>query len=486
MKSVLENRSILEHANYPTASSALTDIVGKNHVKKLLLVAGDIAILYLSLYASFAIRTWSLPTGQAWFGNLLPFTILFGIWLLVFYVIDLYEIALSRNELTFYNRILQSLFICYGIGFIYFYFLSTDVFSIRPQTSFLIFAFLTSALFPLWRYGFNSLVEQPSLRRNVLVVGLNEGSLELIHEIQRKPQLGYRISAVIDSADNPLGSELLGVNVYDESVDLKQVLREEAVSLVVTAFDPRANARLVQHLFESLAMKLQFYELPTFYEKLTGKIPINSIGRIWFLENLAQRDKSLYEHWKRLFDIVFATILFLGALPFLPLIALAIKLDSKGPIFFFQTRTGLLGRPFQAVKFRTMTVEAEGDGVARWAQRNDPRITRIGRLLRKSRIDEIPQLWNVLRGEMSVIGPRPERPEFVVKLERHIPFYNERHLVKPGLTGWAQVKFHYGASVSDSFRKLQYDFFYVKNRSVILDLAILLKTVNIVITAKGQ
>jgi lipopolysaccharide/colanic/teichoic acid biosynthesis glycosyltransferase len=133
-----------------------------------------------------------------------------------------------------------------------------------------------------------------------------------------------------------------------------------------------------------------------------------------------------------------------------------------------------------------MSVKAESDGVARWAQRNDPRITRIGRFLRKSRLDELPQLWNVLRGEMSVIGPRPERPEFIVELERHIPFYNERHLVKPGLTGWAQVKFHYGASVADSFKKLQYDFFYVKNRSVMLDLAILLKTVNIVMTAKGQ
>jgi exopolysaccharide biosynthesis polyprenyl glycosylphosphotransferase len=415
----------------------------------------------------------------------MPFTILFGIWLLVFYINDLYEIATSRNDLNFYNRVLQSLFISFAAAFVYFYFL-TDVFSIKPQMLFLIFAFVTSAVFPLWRYWFNSFVEQPSLRRNVLVVGLNEGSLELIHEIRQKPQLGYRISAVIDSAENRGALKLAGIRVYDDSADLKSVLREEGINVVVTTFDPRANTRLMQHLFESLALKLQFYELPTFYEKVTGKIPINSIGHIWFLENLAQTDKSLYEHGKRLFDIVFSLLLFAATLPFLPLIALAIKLDSKGPVFFAQTRSGLLGKPFRAVKFRTMSVGAEGDGVARWAQKNDPRATRVGWFLRKSRIDEIPQLWNVLRGEMSIIGPRPERPEFIVDLERHIPFYNERHLVKPGLTGWAQIKFHYGASVSDSFRKLQYDFFYIKNRSMVLDVAILLKTVNIVVTAKGQ
>jgi exopolysaccharide biosynthesis polyprenyl glycosylphosphotransferase len=301
-----------------------------------------------------------------------------------------------------------------------------------------------------------------------------------------KPQLGYRIRAVVDSGKSRRSLELAGISVYDDSVDLKRVLREEGISVVVTAFDPRTNERLMQHLFESLALKLRFYELPTFYENVTGKIPVNSIGHIWFLENLAQADKGMYEHCKRIFDVAFSFMLSLAALPFLPFIAIAIKLESKGPVFFWQTRTGLLGRPFRAVKFRTMSIEAERDGVARWAQKNDPRITRVGRFLRKSRIDELPQLWNVFRGEMSVIGPRPERPEFVVELERHIPFYNERHLVKPGLTGWAQVKFHYGASISDSFRKLQYDFFYIKNRSLILDVAILLKTVNIVMTAKGQ
>ena len=238
--------------------------------------------------------------------------------------------------------------------------------------------------------------------------------------------------------------------------------------------------------FESLALKLQFYEFATFYEKLTGKIPVNSIGHIWFLENLAQTDKKSLRPLETIVDLVFSTALFLAALPSSRL--LPWQSNWTRPDRYFSSRRGrdFSAGLFRAIKFRTMSLEAEGDGVARWAQRNDPRVTRIGRLLRKSRIDEVPQIWNVLRGEMSVIGPRPERPEFVRELEQHIPFYNERHLVKPGLTGWAQVKFHYGASRSDSFKKLQYDFFYVKNRSVMLDVAIMLKTVNIVVTAKGQ
>jgi exopolysaccharide biosynthesis polyprenyl glycosylphosphotransferase len=470
----------------PAASNSFAEIVGKNHIKRLLLVLGDICVLYVSLYLSLAIRGSRLPSAELWSGSFLPFTLLFSIWLLVFYITDLYEIALNRNEFSFYNKIFQSLVINFAIAFVYFYFFSTDIFPIRPQITFIIFGLVTSTSFPLWRYRFNLFVEQPSLRQNVLVVGLNEGSLELIEEIMRKPQLGYRIRAVVGSSDGLMRLRLPGIKVYDDSVDLKQILREQSIGVVVMAFDPHANSHLTQHLFESLALKLQIYELPTFYEKITGTIPINSIGHIWFLENLAQTDNSLYEHLKRFFDVAFSLVLGLITLPLLPLIALAIKLDSKGPVFFFQTRTGLLGKPFRTVKFRTMSVEAEGDGVARWAQKNDPRITRVGRLLRKSRMDELPQLWNVLRGDMSVIGPRPERPEFIKQLERHIPFYNERHLVKPGLTGWAQIKFHYGSSMGDSFKKLQYDFFYIKNRSVFLDLAILLKTVNVVLAAKGQ
>ncbi len=274
--------------------------------------------------------------------------------------------------------------------------------------------------------------------------------------------------------------------MFDSKADIKQILREHDITTVLTALDPRSNPTLVKHLYESLALKLQFFDLPTFYEKLTGKIPVTTIGHIWFLENLAESEKAIYELGKRIFDMVFSTVILVLSLPFIPLIALLIKLDTKGPVFFRQIRVGLLGKPFEAVKFRSMIEGAEKNGEAQWASKNDPRVTKIGRFLRKTRIDEIPQLLNVFRGEMSLIGPRPERPEFVAKLLELIPFYNERHLVKPGLTGWAQISFQYGSSTGDALKKLQYDLFYIKNRSLPLDIGIVLKTINIILSGKGQ
>jgi len=219
---------------------------------------------------------------------------------------------------------------------------------------------------------------------------------------------------------------------------------------------------------------------------LTGKIPVTTIGHIWFLENLVESEKGVYEFFKRLFDIFFSSLALAASLPFVPLIVLLIKFNDGGAIFFKQSRTGYLSRRFVAIKFRSMVVDAEKDGKPLWASNNDPRVTKIGRMLRKIRLDEIPQFWNILRGEMTLVGPRPERPELVKDLLAIIPFYNERHLVKPGLTGWAQINFQYGASAKDAFKKLQYDLFYVKNRSFALDIGIILKTINIILSGKGQ
>lgn len=479
--------NIVDSAPEVTAQTAghrpLVGILGTDRAKKLLLIVGDVFVLYVSLFLTLSIQGRDSLSFPVWASALVPFTLLFAGWIVVFYIADLYEIAISKNEVRFYSRLLKVVWLNCILSAACFK-LSTSTLLDFPAWTLAIFGVGSSFAFALWRYRYNAFVEQPALQRNVLVVGLNEGARELLEEIARNPQVGYRIAAVVSS--NTDDFSLPGAAIYDDSVNVKQLLVQENISTVVTAFDPRNNTRLLRQLFDSLALKIQFLELPTFYERLTGKIPVNNIGHIWFLENLAQSDKTLHDFFKRALDLVFSTLLLLVALPFIPFVVLAIKLDSKGPVLFFQTRVGLLGRPFTAIKFRTMRVEAESDGVARWAQKNDPRITRVGRLLRKTRIDEIPQLWNVLRSEMSVIGPRPERPEFVRNLEQDIPFYNERHLVKPGLTGWAQVRFRYGSSVADSFKKLEYDFYYIKNRSIPLDVAILLKTVSIVLCGGGQ
>jgi exopolysaccharide biosynthesis polyprenyl glycosylphosphotransferase len=189
---------------------------------------------------------------------------------------------------------------------------------------------------------------------------------------------------------------------------------------------------------------------------------------------------------KRVFDIFSSTVLLILCLPVMLLAAIAIKLESRGPVFYRQERVGLGGRSFMCIKFRSMRADAERDGVARWASKNDPRVTAVGSFLRKSRIDELPQLWSVLTGEMSLVGPRPERPSFVEQLKQNIPFYEIRHTVKPGITGWAQVRYHYGASLDDARRKHQFDLYYVKNNSLFLDLIVLIETVSVIVFREGQ
>ncbi len=450
-----------------------------------MLFGGDLLVLYLALYVTLLLRYRQIPIPETWDLHFLPFTILFVVWLIIFYVNGLYDLATSKNDVEFYNKILRNLLINFGLAAAFFYLLPDRLFDIKPRAVFFIFMGTSLVLFSLWRYWYNELVQRPTLLKNVLVIGMKDEAKELIEEIIRKPQLGYRISAIIHDGFRK-DYNFPGVTMHESSVNLKKLLRQQNISTVVTSLDPRGDPSLVQNLYESLALKLQFFDLPTFYEKLTGKIPVTTIGHIWFLENLAESEKTLYEILKRLLDMLGALLGLVFSLPLAPLLALLIKLESPGPVFFRQTRVGLLGKNFAAIKFRTMILGAEKEGQPQWAQKNDPRVTRIGKILRKLRLDEIPQLLNILRGEMSFIGPRPERPEFVQNLQTLIPFYNERHLVKPGLTGWAQINFQYGASTGDALKKLQYDLFYIKNRSLPLDIGILLKTINIILTGRGQ
>lgn len=454
--------------------------------KKFLLFGGDAILLYLALTLTLTIRYRQFPIPpNIWDQHLMPFTILFAVFLLIFYINGLYDIAASSNDIQFYNKLLRNLLIGIGLGAAYFYFLTDRLFDIKPRAVFFIFAALTLVLFFAWRYFYNMLVQRPAILRNVLIIGMKDEARELVEEIIKKPQLGYKIAAIIHDGYQEQ-YKFGNVAMYDSSINIATLLKTHNIAVVVTSLNPHTTPGLVKHLYESLALKLQFFDLPTFYEKLTGKIPVTTIGHIWFLENLAESEKTIYEIFKRLLDIAASILILTITLPFMPFIALGIKIDSKGPVFFRQHRVGALSKKFLAIKFRSMITGAEAQGQPQWAKKDDPRITRMGKFLRKTRLDEVPQLLNVLRGEMSLIGPRPERPEFVQELERIIPFYNERHLVKPGLTGWAQINFGYGASPQDALKKLQYDLFYIKNRSLPLDIGILLKTLNIIMTGRGR
>lgn len=433
-------------------------------------------MLYLSLWLSLYFR-YNFDTSRISlsFKNplFLPFTIIYLIWLLVFYIIGLYDLNLARNNLNFISTLIRALFINFGIAAAFFYFI--PYFGIAPKTILFINLATFTILFLVWRQIYNRLLVTDALLNNLFIIGETQETKQLEEYIDQNPQLGFRIKRIVQTKEIEL--------IYD----LIEYIVKDNIQTIITTIDPHKDVNLVRNLYHCLPLDITLYELPTFYEKITGKVPTSAIEEIWFLENLMQEKKSLYESAKKFLDIFYALTIGLATLPLYPLIALAIKLDSPGPIFYKQKRVGENNQIFDVYKFRSMVADAEKNG-AQWAQKEDPRVTKIGKILRLTRLDELPQLFNVLRGDMSFVGPRPERPEFVfgVNLQRQIPYYQIRHLVKPGLTGWAQINFQYGASLEDTIEKLQYDLFYIKNRSFMLDISIILRTAKIILSAGGR
>jgi exopolysaccharide biosynthesis polyprenyl glycosylphosphotransferase len=452
--------------------------------KKLILLSGDITILYLSLYLTLIIRyTWPFEA-DLWDKHFNPFAVVFLIWVIVFYIFGLYETTKQRNILPFYTLLGKAISVNAIIAVIFFYIVPN--LGISPKRVLIFYLIISTVLIYVWRRIYNSLLQSKAAENNILIIGINSRVKEIIDYINNNPQLGYRVKTIIND-ENKNTDDIKGEKkiINGNNFNLSKIIKEEGIQTIVNSIDHRYNPKLAKQLYKNLSSKISFFDLPTFYEELIGKIPVNLINEIWFLENLHENKKSLYETFKRLMDIVLSSVGLIVSIPLLPLLAIAIKSDSKGPIFFTQIRTGKDGKEFLAMKLRTMVKDAEKNG-AEWAKVNDNRITHLGNFLRKTRIDEIPQLLNVLRGEMSFIGPRPERPEFITTLEEHIPFYKQRLIVKPGLSGWAQINFPYGASIEDSMEKMQYDLFYVKNRSLILDFSIILKTINTVLRGGGR
>jgi len=441
------------------------------NIKRIILLIGDITVLYASLWLVLLIRYGAKFDINIWQQHFIPFTIIYIIWLVVFFIAGLYDISLARNNIDFYSTLLRGLTINIGLAITFFYFL--PFFGITPKTNLFLNIAAFAILFTSWRQLYNYLVKSSALINNVLIIGKNKEIDQIIKIVENNPQLSYKIIKQINPQD------------IKTPFDILEMATSENIKTIITAIDPHQDARLVQSLYQCLPLKISFNDLPSFYEKILGKVPITSIGEIWFLENLTEDQKNFYEASKRILDMVGALVFGLISFCFYPFIILAIKLDSKGPIFYKQIRISQDGQIFKVIKFRSMVDEAEKGG-AQWADQQDHRITRVGRFLRKTRIDEFPQFWNILIGQMSFIGPRPERIEFVQQLEKEIPYYQIRHIVKPGLTGWAQVNFHYGASVADSIEKLQYELYYIKHRSLILDLSILLRTIKIILQGGGR
>lgn len=455
-------------------------------IRQFILIVGDVALLQVALFLALSLRYRTIIDGRIWSQHWPIFSIIFAIWLAIFYIAGFYSLANIRNDLKFYVGAGQALTIALLLAVVFFYISPTVYFApernITPKTILLLTAVIFLGLFTLWRRLIHRSLLARALKRRILMIGDNNTARELTGLLDGSPQLGYEIAAILPhDARDQIGN----VPDYLKADELSEVIKKHRVSTIVMDNRSQQSPKLVDNLFRFLPKRLEFMSLDRFYENTTKRISLETIDQFWFLENLQEGNKRLYDLGKRTVDIIAAGLF--GALSLLvtPLVALVMVVSSKGPILFEQIRLGKNGRPFRAIKFRTMLCDAEKHGPA-WAQRNDPRVTRIGRFLRKTRLDEIPQLWNILKGEMSFVGPRPERPEFVVELAKTIPFYRERMLVKPGLTGWAQINFPYGASAADAAAKLQYDLYYIKNRSLVLDLAIILRTIKTVLSAIGR
>ncbi len=321
-----------------------------------------------------------------------------------------------------------------------------------------------------------------AFRRRVLVLGAGHRA-DRLRQLGERPESGFVIVGYIRMSDQtPVIEEAINRNAVH---NLTRFVENLGVSEVVLALEERRNSLPLHDLLRIKTAGVHVNDFSSFIERETGRVDLDTVNPSWLIfSDGFSSGRAVSSVAKRLFDVLVSSVLLALTLPVIALFAVLVKLDSRGPAFFRQTRVGLYGQSFNLVKLRSMRVDAEAAG-AQWATQNDPRVTRIGKFIRKVRIDELPQSWSVLKGEMSFVGPRPERPEFVEDLEEKLPYFAERHMVKPGITGWAQINYPYGASMEDSRHKLEYDLYYAKNYTPFLDLLILLQTIRVVLWREG-
>jgi sugar transferase (PEP-CTERM system associated) len=399
------------------------------------------------------------------------------------YLLDLYNFRLFQTlgEMLFSLAIAIGV-VCIGIGLLSH---AIPKFGVAGNMYYLSILLASISLL-VWRLLFELYITRLAPRENILIVGTGEVARQVGAEVNRNERLGFHLVGFISPhRKNENDSTGNHGDVLGNHLEMQEIIRKHDVSKVVVAITERRGEYPVKEMLNLRVSGCPILEWPGFFEKISGRIPIDSLAPSFFIFNEGFR-KSRFLLWlRRVVSVVIAGMALLLLSPLFIVVAIVIKLDSPGNVIYSQIRVGQHGRPIRIYKFRSMRNDAEVNGDAVWAVENDPRITRVGNFLRKSRIDELPQLFNVLVGELEFVGPRPERPEFVEKLQEQIPYYALRHTVKPGLTGWAQVMFHYSGTIDESKEKLQYDLFYIKNMSLKLDLLILFHTVKIVILGRG-
>jgi sugar transferase (PEP-CTERM system associated) len=449
----------------------------------LILAMAEAAVLYVSVYVAHVISFGGVQAGEELLGPIAPRAAALSLVM----VLSLIAMGLYQfHQRIYFHEILVRILVGVGIGSLVLALAYYALPAIMLQPKLAAIATLGSLTFLLLlRFVFVRSVDENVFRRRTLVFGAGERSAPISMLRRRADRRGFKVVGKVPAPGDASLRECEYLVRGDRS--LLEIAVEENADEIVIAMDDRRGNLPVRDLLDCRLRGIDVIDLVGFLERETGKIRIDLVNPGWLIFSEGFRISKFRRVFKRAVDIAASTALFLVTWPVMLVIVLAVKFEDgpNAPVFYRQCRVGQGGKPFQCLKFRSMRVDAEADGKAVWAKKNDDRITFVGNLLRNSRLDELPQVFNVLKGEMSLVGPRPERPEFVEGLQKKIPYYGERHAVKPGVTGWAQLKYSYGASEEDAAEKLQYDLYYVKNQSFILDIMIILQTVEVVLWGKG-
>ncbi len=447
----------------------------------MILVVGDLAVFQIALVLTITIRFGGFDQKQ-WDNVAWPFFLVSLIWIIVFFIVGLYDLDASNDPMRLLRDFVEGMIANLGIALAFFYLI--PIFGIGPRTILLLQFAVALLLGYFWRIAFTKWISSKFVPGRVLYIGDAEDVREM-STLLNASTLGQELKYALATS---------GEMFHDGSIDwvqgighLRSLLQREMVDAVVMGIKPEDHDDIKSVLYDSLFLPINILDRAEIEEVATGRIPLSHVSETWFLSHIRESEKTWYETGKRLGDITMTIPFGIFTCLLFPFITIAMKITMPGPILYSQIRVGKGGKLFRMWKFRTMIVDSEKNGAQFTANaETDPRLTKLGRLMRQLRIDELPQLWNVLRGEISFIGPRPERPEFVSQLVDRMPYYALRHITRPGLTGWAQVKFLKPiSSLDDNLKKLQYDLYYIKHRSPIIDVIILLRTIGIVLRRQG-
>jgi exopolysaccharide biosynthesis polyprenyl glycosylphosphotransferase len=459
--------------------------------RKVLLIFGDLLMSFFALVLSLYWWDQSMPyidlnldymqkRGYIWF-YLLPL-----LWLI--FLIDIQDPHRAMDWKRVVRVILAAAILGLGIYAVIFVYNAGKPETFLPRLSVAIFLALVSFLTLGWRLIYIWIFSSQNFLRRVLVVGAGRSGQALISVIQGLQPQPFVLVGLIDDDLNKAGTSFNGIRVLGTNQDLVNIIQENDVSELIVAITGKMSEEMFRSLLEVQEKGVLITRMPVAYEELVGRVPINLLEADWILRAFVDKARInlFFETIKRLMDILGGIVGTLFLILFFPIIGLAIFIDSGRPIFYWQVRSGRGGVPYKIIKFRTMRTDAEADGKPKWAKEDDERATRVGKILRKTHLDELPQFINVLKGDMSLVGPRAERPELVAYFEQYVPFYRARLLVRPGITGWAQVNFGYASTIEETSLKLEYDLYYILHRSLMMDLVVLVRTPTMVLGFRGR